>query len=152
MKLNHNDGDYEGETIRGIPNGHGKISYKDGAKYEGEWVNGMRNGSGKFNHPGGEIYIGEFRNGEAFGFGKYYSIQKGSANTDCLSGHFEDGVSKGFIIEEMGDGSIQYSFSEKGITQGLVVKISADKTTAQIFSVKDNEQVGDSIDLEKVKS
>ncbi len=151
MKITHNDGEYEGETIRGIPNGIGKISYKDGAKYEGEWLNGMRNGFGKFWHAGGEIYEGEFKNGEAYGFGKYYSVQAGTPGQNVLSGHFEDGVSKGFIIEEMGDGSIQFSFSEKGLTQGLVVKIASDKKSANIFTVKDNEQVGDAIDLEVPK-
>jgi len=37
---------YEGRFSRGLPDGNGKYTWKDGAVYEGEWSMGMRDGKG----------------------------------------------------------------------------------------------------------
>lgn len=39
---------YEGQFIKGLPQGEGTYTWSDGNTYSGEWVEGLRHGIGKF--------------------------------------------------------------------------------------------------------
>jgi hypothetical protein len=38
---------YEGQFVKGLPEGRGKYTWADGSYYEGQWSEGMRDGKGK---------------------------------------------------------------------------------------------------------
>jgi hypothetical protein len=42
---------YEGQFIKGLPNGTGTYRWASGIYYEGEWKNGLREGEGKMVYP-----------------------------------------------------------------------------------------------------
>jgi hypothetical protein len=42
---------YEGQFVKGLPNGKGKYTWADGIYYEGQWKFGIREGKGKMVYP-----------------------------------------------------------------------------------------------------
>ena len=74
QRVEFKDGIYEGEAIKGIPNGKGKLTFKTGKKngdyIEGNFTNGKINGEGKYVFaPGNEIYKGNAIDGKFKGKG-----------------------------------------------------------------------------------
>lgn len=53
---------YTGEYKDGKKNGHGKMTYENGAVYEGYWKDDMKNGKGKIVDIDGTSYEGEWKN------------------------------------------------------------------------------------------
>ena len=66
---NLTNGKYEGDIENGIPNGMGKVIFKNGGYYEGKWIDGKLNGQGTFQSSDGTKYIGEWQNGKYHGKG-----------------------------------------------------------------------------------
>lgn len=64
---------WEGNCVNGKADGYGKlIKYKDGeyeSTFEGEFEKGIREGKGKFSHKDGTVAIGQFINGQLVGYG-----------------------------------------------------------------------------------
>lgn len=61
---------YEGRFLKGLPDGDGKYTWKDGRIYEGSWIEGMRDGKGTMTYPTpGEdsIVIGYWKKDEYVG-------------------------------------------------------------------------------------
>lgn len=77
---------YEGEMVKGIPNGKGVFTWNDGTRYEGDVVNARREGYGILTWPGGNRYEGEFANNQFHGEGTYYY-----ADGTVRSGQWENG-------------------------------------------------------------
>lgn len=77
---------YEGDLVKGIPNGKGKYSWDNGTCYEGDVVNGQRHGYGILTWSNGAVYEGEFANDQLHGQGVFRDID-GSTKT----GRWENG-------------------------------------------------------------
>ena len=60
---------YEGDTVKGIPNGQGTYTWSSGKKYVGEFKDGFPNGQGTETFPNGRMYVGEWKEGEKNGQG-----------------------------------------------------------------------------------
>ncbi|CAG5135905.1 unnamed protein product [Candidula unifasciata] len=61
---------YEGQWLKGIKHGHGKLVMKDGTYYEGQFVKGEINGNGyKYSAHAQTKYTGQFLYGEMHGDG-----------------------------------------------------------------------------------
>jgi hypothetical protein len=70
VRLETEDGVYEGEAIDGVPNGRGKFTFAgSGDVYEGQWVNNAQTGKGKYTWGDGESYEGEFLDNMRHGLG-----------------------------------------------------------------------------------
>lgn len=59
------DGFYIGYTKNGVPNGSGKITYKNGNVYEGGWNMGVPCGDGKVSFTNGDVFEGVFKIGKS---------------------------------------------------------------------------------------
>ncbi len=81
---------YEGMWDNDHYNGQGTYKWVDGTKYTGEWKNGVQDGYGIFFYPNGDKYTGYFRNNKFQGQGKYTW-----ADGTSQEGIYEDGVYKG---------------------------------------------------------
>lgn len=88
-------GQYNGQTVNGIPNGHGFYMWPDGVSYEGSFVNGVIEGFGKKNY-GKSYYEGVFRNNLRCGRGKFVdelgSVYEGTFKNDMKNGEFKSHV------------------------------------------------------------
>ena len=80
---------YEGETIKGIPNGYGYILFTNGDTFEGEFVDGEYI-NGRYIFKSGSVYDGSFNNEKLNGFGVFkYS------SGHVYSGNFKKGLKEG---------------------------------------------------------
>ena len=61
---------YEGEWLRGVYHGKGKLTYADGRRYDGEWREGVMHGKGHFSYANGDQYMGEYKCGRLEGKGR----------------------------------------------------------------------------------
>ena len=86
-KINYDDGKYYiGPVLNGLPNGKGKMYYKNGNLfYEGDFKQGIKEGNGKIFYEDGEYYDGEFSNDQINGKGKYY-YDNGYYEGDLING------------------------------------------------------------------
>ena len=77
---------YIGPELNGLPNGKGKIYYKNSKLYyEGDFKNGIKEGNGKIFFENGDYYEGQFTNDQITGKGKYY-YGKGYYEGDLVNG------------------------------------------------------------------
>ena len=67
-----------------IPEGLGRMTYKDGSVYEGEWKNGMRHGKGVFRGSDGSVQDGIWQEGR-FLNGTEQKARESSLRKPCLS-------------------------------------------------------------------
>ena len=113
-RYQYDDGDYYiGPLLNGLPNGKGKIYYKNGnIHYEGDMINGKREGYGKENYDNG-YYIGEFKNNKRNGKGKY--IWK---NGVIYEGEYINGLSEGYGKDIYKDGSYYIGYWQKDLKHG----------------------------------
>jgi hypothetical protein len=51
---------YEGETVRGLKHGRGKLWYPSGSVYVGSWARDKKHGEGRFESRDGSVYEGEW--------------------------------------------------------------------------------------------
>ena len=90
-KLNTPAGDaYDGMWVNDQFNGQGTYKWADGSKYTGEWKNGVQDGYGIFFYPNGDKYTGYFKNNKFQGEGKYTWV-----DGTMQEGIYEDGLYKG---------------------------------------------------------
>lgn len=80
------DGMWENDQF----NGQGTYKWADGSKYTGEWKNGVQDGYGIFFYPNGDKYTGYFKNNKFQGAGKYTWV-----DGTMQEGIYEDGIYKG---------------------------------------------------------
>ena len=62
-------GSYVGQLHDRLPEGKGKIVFKNGEFYEGEFRSGHIHGTGTYHFPDGGVYVGEFDEGKRKGTG-----------------------------------------------------------------------------------
>ena len=62
-------GCYVGQLHNRLPEGVGKITFKNGESYEGEFLSGHIHGKGSYHFPDGAVYMGEFDKGKRKGIG-----------------------------------------------------------------------------------
>lgn len=60
---------YSGESIDGVPHGHGTATWPDGAEYVGSFKDGQLHGHGTLTKSNGTKYVGEFKNNAFHGRG-----------------------------------------------------------------------------------
>lgn len=66
---------YEGNVVRGLKNGQGKIIYPNGDVFKGSYKNDERSGQGLCKFAcNGSIYKGEWRDDKPFGSGTFFSL------------------------------------------------------------------------------
>ncbi|XP_057841812.2 protein ACCUMULATION AND REPLICATION OF CHLOROPLASTS 3, chloroplastic isoform X2 [Cryptomeria japonica] len=105
VEMQYREGIYRGRCQGGLPEGKGRLSYKDGSFYDGIWKHGKRCGTGAFYYSSGDMFQGYWRDdlmhgkGKANGEGRYYS-----KDGDVFFGHFENNWrhGKGLYIEPNG--------------------------------------------------
>ena len=104
-KYNYNDGKYYiGPILNGLPNGKGKIYYKNGnLYYEGDIKNGIKEGNGKIFLENGNYYYGQFTNGQITGKGKYY---------------YDNGYYEGDLVNGIEHGKGKYYWKSGAIYEG----------------------------------
>ena len=90
-KYKYKDGKYYiGPILNRLPNGKGKIYYKNNnLYYEGDIKNGIKEGNGKIYFENGNYYVGQFTNDQITGKGKEYY------NDGCYVGDFVNGLKHG---------------------------------------------------------
>ena len=104
-KYSYIDGKYYiGPFINGMPNGKGKIYYKNGDLcYQGDVKNVMKEGIGKIFFENGEYYYGQFTQDKITGKGEYY---------------YDNGYYVGDLINGLRNGKGKYYFSNGEIYEG----------------------------------
>ncbi|MDR1558492.1 MAG: zinc-ribbon domain-containing protein [Clostridiales bacterium] len=123
------DGEYEGGTADGLPEGYGVYTYTD--------------------HPAYDFYTGEFRNGTMDGQG-YLQMKEGSS-VNWINGSFANGLPHGsaiasYNIDYLGDGgrgtfTCECEFSE-GMLDGLYIERSDDGEYSAVGYFQVNEPIG----------
>ena len=68
---------YDGQLIKGIPNGRGQLLNANGDQYDGVFVDGKFEGRGVFHWVNGDVYKGKWSQGKRQGFG---SMQYANGN------------------------------------------------------------------------
>ncbi|KAH9288389.1 hypothetical protein KI387_032506, partial [Taxus chinensis] len=61
IEMRYRDGMYRGRCKGGLPEGKGRLRYKDGSFYDGLWKLGKRCGTGTFYYSSGDMYQGSWR-------------------------------------------------------------------------------------------
>ena len=137
-KYNYNDGKYYiGPILNKLPNGKGKIYYKNGnLYYEGDIKNGIKEGNGKIFLENGEYYYGQFTNGQITGKGKYYydngdyyegdlvnGLRHGKGkyywkNGEIYEGDYVNGNKEGYGKDIYSDGNYYVGFYLKNLRHG----------------------------------
>lgn len=94
---------FEGETSKGVYEGTGTATFKDGHKYEGEFSAGLMHGHGKYTWKDGVVYEGEFTQNQVTGKG-LYTWTDGSS----FEGGVLNGMRHGFGTYTAPDGKCSY--------------------------------------------
>ncbi len=80
---------YSGELTNKIPDGKGKMDFKDKGVYQGDWDMGQVEGYGIYTYPNQNVFSGKFRKNKRDGFGKFeigrYGLE-GEWKVDLLEG------------------------------------------------------------------
>jgi hypothetical protein len=84
---------YEGQFVKDVFHGTGKMNFASGAVYEGEWEHGLFNGKGRYVWPDGSSYDGTWRANKMHGQGVYKN-----AKGQEFHGEFANGVAKGLQL------------------------------------------------------
>jgi len=92
-------GTYEGAWKKGVKDGLGVMTFKDGSKYHGNYKKGLREGQGSFFYANGDIYAGEWVAGKKHGIGTYFYKASGAK----VAGTWTEGVmGKGVFTDKHG--------------------------------------------------
>eukprot|EP00960_Hanusia_phi_P024318 716761-Hanusia_phi.AAC.2 len=67
LKVSFGDISYEGDFLRGEPDGNGKEIIADQLEYEGGFSSGCRHGKGRMKTANGDVYEGEWKDGKPHG-------------------------------------------------------------------------------------
>lgn len=133
VEMQYKEGLYKGRCQGGLPEGKGRLTYKDGSFYDGTWKHGKRCGIGVFYYSSGDVFQGYWRDDLIHGKGWFYfengdrwfsDFWKGKANGegryyskdgDVFFGHFDNNWrhGKGLYVEP--NGTRWYEIWEQGI-------------------------------------
>lgn len=91
MLLKEISGSYKGECLEGLAEGKGRAKGDD--VYEGSFHKGLPEGKGEYTYKNGSVYSGEWKNGLKHGKGKFKYEINGKSTT--LAGYWVDGDYKG---------------------------------------------------------
>eukprot|EP00250_Pteridium_aquilinum_P012463 c20742_g1_i2 orf=100-2736(+) len=72
VEMRYKNGVYKGRCQGGLPEGKGRLSYKDGSFYYGLWKQGKRAGIGSFYYANGDVFQGYWRDDQKHGKGWFY--------------------------------------------------------------------------------
>ncbi len=100
-------GKYQGEMVKGIFHGQGKIVWSDGSNYEGMFSDGLFHGQGRLQMADGSVYEGEFTRGQITGTGTM--VYKDELTT-IYTGELKDGLAHGEGILKNADQSYEGQF------------------------------------------
>ena len=103
---------YEGETLKGIPNGYGYILFTNGDTFEGKFIDGEYI-EGRYVFKSGSIYDGSFNNEKLDGIGDYKF-----KNGDIYIGRFSMGLKNGEGVYTWKNGDRYDGFWEKDKKNG----------------------------------
>jgi len=123
-RAEYEDSIYEGHFVNGVPNGQGRLTYKDGTEYEGEtyeghFLNGVPHEQGRLTYKDGSVYEGELNQRELtrgkiiFSDGDVYegeflnNIMNGQGKMTYASGGVYDG--KWLDGLKHGEGELKYA-------------------------------------------
>lgn len=108
------EGLFSGVLIRGKPNSHGTMLYKDGRTYTGSWKRGRWDGHGKAIFANGDCYTGDYESDKRHGVGRY-EWHDGRV----YDGKFEHDQRQGNGIYSWPDGSVYSGEFRNGVRHGL---------------------------------
>lgn len=121
---------YEGDVIRKmlfgiipyrkIPDGEGKLIWKDGDTYEGDFKNGRINGTGKFVWSDGDIYEGNYINGVKTGEGRFTVVNEETREPLYTEIYDENGIMESveYLFEDQ-DNRYRMTINYDGINRAL---------------------------------
>jgi 1-phosphatidylinositol-4-phosphate 5-kinase len=101
---------YEGNFIKGLRSGMGKLESPTGDVYEGMWENDQFNGQGTYTWADKSKYTGEWKNGVQDGYGIFFYT-----NGDKYNGYFRNNQFHGKGKYTWADGSVQEGSYENGV-------------------------------------
>lgn len=108
VEMQFKNGMYKGRCQGGLPEGKGRLSYKDGSFYFGLWKQGKRAGIGSFYYANGDVFQGYWRDDQKHGKGWFYfhtgdrlyaDFWKGKANGEGRYYTAKGDVSFGYFRE-----------------------------------------------------
>ncbi|XP_042393442.1 protein ACCUMULATION AND REPLICATION OF CHLOROPLASTS 3-like isoform X2 [Zingiber officinale] len=132
LEIQYRGGSYKGRCQGGLPEGKGRLMFKDGCFYDGIWHNGKRCGLGSFYFSNGDVYQGSWRDDLMHGKGWFYfssgdrwfaNFWKGKANGEgrfysksgsIYFGNFKNGWRDGHSLYIDTDGSRWTEVWEEG--------------------------------------
>ncbi|XP_042388691.1 protein ACCUMULATION AND REPLICATION OF CHLOROPLASTS 3-like isoform X4 [Zingiber officinale] len=132
LEIQYRGGSYKGRCQGGLPEGKGRLMFKDGCFYDGMWHNGKRCGLGSFYFSNGDVYQGSWRDDLMHGKGWFYfssgdrwfaNFWKGKANGEgrfysksgsIYFGNFKNGWRDGHSLYIDTDGSRWNEVWEEG--------------------------------------
>lgn len=79
---------HNGFFAKGLPNGHGILTFLDGTRYEGHFSNGRYEGYGELKCPSSWVYKGEFKQGVPYGKGVLTFMSRVVLKDPHFSGYF----------------------------------------------------------------
>ncbi|WOL18197.1 protein ACCUMULATION AND REPLICATION OF CHLOROPLASTS 3 isoform X2 [Canna indica] len=133
MEIQYRGGSYRGRCQGGLPEGKGRLTFKDGSFYDGMWRNGKRCGIGTLYYSNGDVFQGSWRDDLMHGKGWFYfrngdrwfaNFWKGKANGEgrfyskggsIYFGNFKNGWRHGQSLCIGVDGSRWTEIWEEGI-------------------------------------
>ncbi|KAJ6846151.1 protein ACCUMULATION AND REPLICATION OF CHLOROPLASTS 3 isoform X1 [Iris pallida] len=72
IELQYRGGTYKGHSQGGLPDGKGRLTFRDGSFYDGMWRYGKRSGPGTFCYSNGDVFQGAWRDDLMHGRGWFY--------------------------------------------------------------------------------
>ena len=94
---------HRGASRRGVPEGHGKLTFPNGDVYKGDFKNDKREGNGKVTYANGDVYEGKFATDKREGQGTYTG-----ADGEVYEGEFKAGKRDGRGTWTSADGKEEY--------------------------------------------
>ncbi|MEO5991302.1 MAG: DNA/RNA non-specific endonuclease, partial [Ferruginibacter sp.] len=123
QKLKLNQGDYTGYVVNGMPNGLGKLIFKDSSKYDGNWKDGLWEEYGVFTNKKGDTIDGDWSkgklDGEASVISKFLEYEGGYVNGK-KDGYGAIVFSNGTLYSGDWKGDEMSGFGELITTEGVV--------------------------------
>ena len=115
---------YTGQTICGIPHGHGRVTLPDGDICIGTMYNFKWEGEAVKNYPDGDTSIGSYKNGELDG---YYELTNPSGH--ITKSCFKDGKQHGPMYSSFPGNGTQFSLWKNGVDTGEYMQLINNKNT-----------------------
>ena len=106
LKIEYSNGDvYEGQTVKFLRHGEGKLTYGGGDVYEGSFHFNDMEGNGTYTYVSGDCYVGEFSKNQKHGKGTYTWTAGSDGTYDTYVGEYVTGKRCGMGIYTWADGT-----------------------------------------------